>query len=220
MPSVAFRPRATGKSFCGALIGKALVEFTDQVVLCVCFTNHALDQFVEALIDVGVDERLVVRLGSSSKMSARVARLQLGSIARAAPPSKTRSRLLGALRDEERALKSDLDDVALTVQRLGASAALSWDDAQQYLSNVEPSSLHAFRVDRASVSASRASDAWRDWLDGRSAPDRVAADANQLWHLSLHGRHTLASQWKAQLSRQIAKQVASEARRKRRSNNG
>jgi len=33
--------------------------------MCVCYTNHALDQFLEALLDKGIQE--IVRIGSRSK---------------------------------------------------------------------------------------------------------------------------------------------------------
>jgi hypothetical protein len=34
-------------------------------VLCVCYTNHALDQFLESLLDVGIDS--IVRIGGGCK---------------------------------------------------------------------------------------------------------------------------------------------------------
>ncbi|CDM26234.1 unnamed protein product [Penicillium roqueforti FM164] len=31
-----------------------------------CYTNHALDQFLEDLLDIGIDPSAIVRLGSKS----------------------------------------------------------------------------------------------------------------------------------------------------------
>lgn len=31
-----------------------------------CYTNHALDQFLEDLLDIGIDSSAIVRLGSKS----------------------------------------------------------------------------------------------------------------------------------------------------------
>jgi hypothetical protein len=42
----------TGKSFTRALIAKVLHDYTAQVVVVVCFTNHILDQFPEDLMDI------------------------------------------------------------------------------------------------------------------------------------------------------------------------
>jgi hypothetical protein len=36
-------------------------------ILCVCFTNHALDSFLEGLLDAGVDLASIVRCGARSK---------------------------------------------------------------------------------------------------------------------------------------------------------
>ena len=56
----------TGKSFIGALIARVLHKYTSQVVLVVCFTNHALDQFLEDLMDIGIPSSSMVRLGGKS----------------------------------------------------------------------------------------------------------------------------------------------------------
>ncbi|CAG8959271.1 hypothetical protein HYFRA_00012629 [Hymenoscyphus fraxineus] len=59
-------PPGTGKSFVGALAAKALHDHTKQVILVVCFTNHALDQFLEDLLDIGIPPEDMVRLGGKS----------------------------------------------------------------------------------------------------------------------------------------------------------
>ncbi|KAF4638063.1 hypothetical protein G7Y89_g15 [Cudoniella acicularis] len=59
-------PPGTGKSFVGALVAKVLHDSTSQVILVVCFTNHALDQFLEDLLDIGIPSDDMVRLGGKS----------------------------------------------------------------------------------------------------------------------------------------------------------
>ncbi|KAM5494308.1 hypothetical protein MaudMau93_000324 [Microsporum audouinii] len=59
-------PPGTGKSFIGALITKALHDSTSQKILVVCFTNHALDQFLEDLMDIGIPQSAMIRLGGKS----------------------------------------------------------------------------------------------------------------------------------------------------------
>jgi hypothetical protein len=56
----------TGKSFIGALVARILYGFTSQTILVVCFTNHALDQFLEDLMDIGIPSSTMVRLGGKS----------------------------------------------------------------------------------------------------------------------------------------------------------
>lgn len=59
-------PPGTGKSFIGALATYFLLNYTRRKVLVVTFTNHALDQFIEDLSDLGIENKDIVRLGSKS----------------------------------------------------------------------------------------------------------------------------------------------------------
>lgn len=56
----------TGKSFIGALLAKCIHDFTDRTILVVCYTNHALDQFLEDLLKIGIPEASMLRLGGKS----------------------------------------------------------------------------------------------------------------------------------------------------------
>lgn len=49
-----------------ALVAKALHDSTSQVILVVCFINHALDQFLEGLMDIGIPSSAMVRLRGKS----------------------------------------------------------------------------------------------------------------------------------------------------------
>ncbi|KAG1717607.1 hypothetical protein EDB19DRAFT_1922450 [Suillus lakei] len=60
-------PPGTGKSFVGALLAKALHDFTNQTILVVCYTNHALDQFLDDLLKIGIPDDHMVRLGGRAK---------------------------------------------------------------------------------------------------------------------------------------------------------
>jgi len=69
----------TGKSFIGALIAKAIYRFSSQKILVVCYTNHALDQFLEDLLKVGIPGDSIVRLGSAAKSSTATQPLVLSA---------------------------------------------------------------------------------------------------------------------------------------------
>ncbi|KAJ6114078.1 P-loop containing nucleoside triphosphate hydrolase protein [Penicillium capsulatum] len=64
-------PPGTGKSFIGALLAKALHDHASSKILVMCYTNHALDQFLEDLLDIGIDPVDIVRLGSKSTPRTR-----------------------------------------------------------------------------------------------------------------------------------------------------
>lgn len=49
----------------GGLIAQIILNNTNEKILCLCYTNHALDQFLEHLIDAG--EKRIVRLGGRTK---------------------------------------------------------------------------------------------------------------------------------------------------------
>ena len=82
-------PPGTGKSFTGVAIIKALLKNREAAklgpIVCVCYTNHALDQLLEHLIDDGV-ERLI-RVGSRSK-SERLQELTLQNVTKGVRPTK------------------------------------------------------------------------------------------------------------------------------------
>ncbi|KAM0385686.1 hypothetical protein ACHAPZ_000804 [Fusarium culmorum] len=57
-------PPGTGKSFLGAIILLTILRLTKSRVLVLSYTNHALDQFLEDLMNIGVNSDEMVRLGS------------------------------------------------------------------------------------------------------------------------------------------------------------
>src|SRR3984885_4761342 len=67
----------TGKSFIGALVAKSIYMFSTKKILVVCYTNHALDQFLEDILDIGIPATDIVRLGSAAKSSVRTQSLVL-----------------------------------------------------------------------------------------------------------------------------------------------
>ncbi|KAF9647223.1 hypothetical protein BDM02DRAFT_3188145 [Thelephora ganbajun] len=64
-------PPGTGKSFIGVLLVKAFYELSDHNILVCCYTNHALDQFLEGLLEQGIPETNIVRLGSKPSSSTQ-----------------------------------------------------------------------------------------------------------------------------------------------------
>ena len=68
-------PPGTGKSFIGAILAQALLKHTSETMLVVCYTNHALDQFLEDLLDIGIPAEYMTRLGG--KFTPRTEPLQL-----------------------------------------------------------------------------------------------------------------------------------------------
>lgn len=66
----------TGKSFIGALLAKSIYLHTEQTILVVCFTNHALDDILEGLLKIGVPAEDMLRLGGKSTQITEPLKLQ------------------------------------------------------------------------------------------------------------------------------------------------
>ncbi|RAH44654.1 P-loop containing nucleoside triphosphate hydrolase protein [Aspergillus brunneoviolaceus CBS 621.78] len=102
-------PPGTGKSFTGVALIKALLANKAKVkgrlgpIVCVCYTNHALDQLLEDLLDNEITSQ-IIRIGSQSK-SERLQPLNLRNIARGVEKTRMEKaeqwRLHTALDDHE-----------------------------------------------------------------------------------------------------------------------
>ncbi|KAJ5135138.1 uncharacterized protein N7515_004416 [Penicillium bovifimosum] len=85
-------PPGTGKSYTGVALIKVLLENNNVggtglgPILCVTYTNHALDQLLEALLDNKVTSQ-IIRIGSQSK-SERLDKFNLQTAAKDSPRTK------------------------------------------------------------------------------------------------------------------------------------
>ena len=84
----------TGKSFIGALIAKAIFLHSAEKILVVCYTHHALDQFLEDLMDQGIHGSEIIRIGNAVKATARTKPLSLFENRGHVKPSNDQWRML------------------------------------------------------------------------------------------------------------------------------
>ena len=122
-------PPGTGKSYTGVTIVKALLRNRKAAdlgpIICVCYTNHALDQFLEHLLKDGVMQ--VIRLGSRSK-SDLLQPLTLRHVAGEAPPTKTE-------KHERWEHNRDIGETLREIEDIlsGLNNPKSWTKIQAYL---------------------------------------------------------------------------------------
>src|SRR5438477_1321717 len=88
----------TGKSFIGAQIAKCIYRLTRQRVLVISYTNHALDQFLEDLLKVGISPRAMVRIGAKSKCTLGTLPLLLSEQKSMYPRSQDAWNIINALK--------------------------------------------------------------------------------------------------------------------------
>ncbi|KAK7424141.1 hypothetical protein QQZ08_008747 [Neonectria magnoliae] len=127
-------PPGTGKSYTGEKIVKVLLRSKKTAklgpILCVCYTNHALDQLLEHLLDDAT--KSIIRIGSRSK-SERLQNLNLRTVVKSL--IRTKAEKSGAYNAEQivRNLVSEGNDL------LGKlSACASWKSMAAFLASENP----------------------------------------------------------------------------------
>lgn len=102
-------PPGTGKSYTGEKLIQGLLANKAKAklgpIICVCFTNHALDQLLEHLLDAGIDG--IIRMGSRSK-SERLEKLNLRVIAKDEDLTKAEKKDMYDCREEQEAHQGEI----------------------------------------------------------------------------------------------------------------
>ncbi|KAL8906627.1 MAG: hypothetical protein Q9171_006195 [Xanthocarpia ochracea] len=199
-------PPGTGKSFIGALTAKIIYQFTKKTILVVCFTNHALDQFLEDLLDIGIPVSTMLRLGNMGKATSRLKTLGLRE-------QTASSRLT-------KAAWSAIDQLKLSTNHLSDQLSQSFDqymktnisksDLMEYLEfqSGDMNYFEAFTVptsqDGSSIVGKRGKSVNAlylidQWCSGRGrgvfSSSPLAAEASQIWAMPLHRRRTVIATW-------------------------
>jgi hypothetical protein len=191
-------PPGTGKSYTGVALMKVLMENRKAAklgpVLCVTFTNHALDQILEHLIDAGVEQ--VIRIGSRSK-SERLSAVNLRAVAQKEPWTKLEGR-------ERWMHKQNVDNFRLLVSE-GLRELLDFSEVSvlTFLKDKHPSyhaQLVGPEIDEDGfelVQNKRAVVGLGPWLQGapRSSPMPGGDRAQDIFSFSIAERQRLYYDW-------------------------
>ena len=208
-------PPGTGKSFTSEKLIKILLanRKTGKLgpILCVCYTNHALDQLLEHLLDAGVQQ--IVRIGFRSK-SDRLEDVNLRVVVGKAARTKAEKT---ALWESESALREQTTTITRALGEL--RSCYSYGSIQAYLEEYHPQHYLAFfKEDEGDwkVVRGRSRQPLDDWLRGgdrldstycRHVDDLVQAS---LWDMS-HGERTrLHHYWMRELRRPIVSAIIGE----------
>jgi hypothetical protein len=153
-------------------------------ILCVCFTNHALDQFLEALLDtgcVGATAGDLVRVGARSK-SERLEAHNLVALARApGMRSGVQGKVLYEAMRDVRACDEALEP--LLTAAVGGADALSWRDLDDFMCIAFNAAWNAFHEELHCADGFRSAqkgDVLQRWMRQRDVPaepDAAAAGA-------------------------------------------
>ncbi|KAG7387259.1 hypothetical protein PHYPSEUDO_014545 [Phytophthora pseudosyringae] len=191
----------SGKSFIGSMLTRIIVEAKVSPVLIVCYTNHALDQFLCHLLDIGITS--LVRVGGQCK-EPRLEKYNLNNL------PKTFQRYELKLLYQK--LDDNADSIALALQELDSETRRpTWKSLKWFLETNYPDAYDYF----AERSAELYRDGWEIagcadildyWTQGRdfdvsqhrgSQPRGVndwTRDAN-VWTWSLAKRRGALGEW-------------------------
>ena len=196
-------PPGTGKSYTGVELIKTMLRVRETAklgpILCVCYTNHALDQLLEHLIGDGITQ--IIRVGSQSK-SEVLENLSLWQVAQATPPTKHEKQEKWRINT---AINTAVGDIRECLSNM--SSQNTWANIQNYLQNEEPDrffELEAFDgqfdEDGFKVVRNRRMDPLEQWIASASQQSTVNRSLGELrdaplHHMSAHERTTISLYW-------------------------
>ncbi|KAK6193303.1 hypothetical protein LQW54_012604 [Pestalotiopsis sp. IQ-011] len=213
-------PPGTGKSFVGSWIAKAMFDYSDLRILVISYTNHALDQFLEDLMDVGIPGPEMVRLGSKS--SLRTAALLLSQQKDGHKRSQDAWSILNGLKADKEELRETLEDKFDSYRQF----AMSFVVLMEYLEFSEDYGIfhQAFQVPRTQQDWKRVGKKGKEvqpdyllsrWLQGQSPGifiKNVAPDCEKVWDMLPPVRKATHDKWIEDITGEHAEAVEQAAR--------
>ena len=205
-------PPGTGKSYTGISLVKTLLDSSSSTdsgpILIVCYTNHALDQFLESLVKSQVEQ--IIRLGRRSQ-SAILETLGLHHLAQKIEPTKVEKQTRWELHQAFDRAVTRVGRLLPLINTISSSASI-----REYLKQsnyVHYSELFESTVDDEGFQLVRAkeTDPLRSWLRGTNnsshpcPPPRSIQSLNNISSRSMTvpERQILYDHWKSELGEEL-----------------
>ena len=197
----------TGKSFIGALIAKSIYKFTQKTIFVVCFTNHALDQFLEDLLDIGIPADDMLRLGGKSTERTRC--MSLYAQSPTFSPGKAHWAKINELKPK---LEAHTTRLHREFERYKSTKVRSAElmEFLEFLPDLADF-YDAFTVPEAeegttiigpggkAVSSSYLFDRWSNGQDAGLFTEEIPAETHHVWQMQVPARQALLSSWKLEI---------------------
>ena len=202
-------PPGTGKSYTGVAIAKTLLKNRKAAqlgpIICVCYTNHALDQLLESLVKDGVEQ--IIRLGSRSK-SEVLQDLNLHNVSKEIRPTKDEGYEKYQLYESLNSLLGEIDGLILGLRDptrwniiKDYLEAHQWNHLQQLFGRgVDEDGFQEVRGKKYSVLNSWVRGAPKRITSNRAIPELLDTDLKDMSGLE---RSTLHKHWVKQCTREL-----------------
>lgn len=187
--------------------------------MIICYTNHALDQFLEDLLDIGIPSKSMVRLGSKSTSRTK----ELGLFEQSRGMSGVDSWSFVNQNREK------LDEVLKELQSYSEKYnrdSISKDDMLEYLEFSEDSTFFdAFTVPEEPTGMQRMGrrgrsvgkhylwDAWRNGRDAGTLRDLLSPQHAYIWAMAPSKRWELVETWQRNILRDKSAQLVELVKR-------
>lgn len=206
-------PPGTGKSYTGVALIKTLLANRHGgthlgPIICVTYTNHALDQLLEALIDKGVTSN-IVRIGSQSK-SERLAKYNIRTISRGVERTRMEKAQQWDLHRKLEEIEEDFNRLRLKKKISGARLKYHLHNEHSYhyrnLFGLDEDGFREARNDEnpgANINK---------WLHGGARGSPIIRPLEQLeslnlFHISRDERQALYNHWIGEIRENLHDQV-------------
>jgi hypothetical protein len=216
-------PPGTGKSFIGAEIARCIHEYTEQRIVVLSYTNHALDQFLEDLIKVDIPREHIVRLGSNSKCAFNIKDLLLSEQSRRVVRSSACWAIITRLRDEMNEISDGMTPIFKKLKTFRAT----FEDIMDFLefSDTDSTFAAAFTVPENDCGFSRVGSRGRavtpsylfDQWEAGKGPGVFSRDMNQrssgIWDFPAQERRKKIDSWNKTIVGELIERLQEQAER-------
>lgn len=202
-------PPGTGKSFIGALIILMILKvMPESRVLVLSFKNHAIDQFIGDLVDIGVESSGIVRLGSKASPETETFRMDSRlKDTKFRPPQSIWNEIQGLkkqVEDSKRSMTSLLD--ILRKDHVSAEDILDLlefsDDGKYWAAFQVPDHDDGFQVILSDNKAATSTGLYEHWRRGDKIPALASAldpQSRTIWSLPKAERVKLSAKWEQEV---------------------
>ncbi|GKT46258.1 NFX1-type zinc finger-containing protein 1 [Colletotrichum spaethianum] len=216
-------PPGTGKSFVGALAAKILLTDPSKRILVLSYTNHALDQFLEDLMNIGISPGNMVRLGSKS--TEATAMLSLDQQLKTSSHRRSRAPwgLIVSVKEELSTARHEINDACRSLVRgrissmdILNSLEFSDDDQAFYEAFLLPEQDEGFRLAGRHNKAMAPDYLLGRWMEGQDAGElrrHISPTSERIWKLPKAQRSKHVQAWTECLQKERIEAVQSLVKR-------